>query len=152
MDRPPPPDHPTIFCTKCSYPLTGLPSLICPECGTEFDPRDLASFRRALVNPTILARNLDDSKAEYLRLLLETEGIHARVEHGVRTALVVLDYGATLWVNSQDEARAREAIERYDAAELEDAQREPWSCPECGEENDGHFLICWQCQTDRPAS
>lgn len=24
--------------------------------------------------------------------------------------------------------------------------REGWTCPSCGEQNDGHFGLCWQCQ------
>lgn len=34
-----------MFCLKCSYPLGGLSSHTCPECGTKFDPSDASTFR-----------------------------------------------------------------------------------------------------------
>jgi len=32
-------------CLKCGYPLRGLPSPVCPECGCAFDPADPGSYR-----------------------------------------------------------------------------------------------------------
>jgi hypothetical protein len=30
-------------------------------------------------------------------------------------------------------------------ANEENQQLEPWTCPRCGEENEGQFGSCWQC-------
>ena len=35
----------TPQCRSCGYLLHGLPSLICPECGTAFDPTEKDTFR-----------------------------------------------------------------------------------------------------------
>jgi len=34
----------TRYCRQCLYDLAGLPENRCPECGTEFDPTDRASY------------------------------------------------------------------------------------------------------------
>ena len=31
---------PVATCKECGYPLHGLPTNVCPECGTAFDPRE----------------------------------------------------------------------------------------------------------------
>jgi len=28
----------------------------------------------------------------------------------------------------------------------------PWTCKQCAEENEGQFMICWQCQAARPSN
>jgi hypothetical protein len=49
---PPGPMQPTKFCRRCLYPLDGLPSARCPECGGSFDPGDAATFLLAPIPPT----------------------------------------------------------------------------------------------------
>jgi len=38
------PDKPSMYCRQCQYVLDGLPDNRCPECGTEFEPTDPATF------------------------------------------------------------------------------------------------------------
>src|SRR5687767_9257598 len=37
-------DHPLGLCLSCNYPLHGLPTPRCPECGREFDPANPATM------------------------------------------------------------------------------------------------------------
>ena len=36
-----------MHCLECNYPLVGIESQKCPECGCAFDPSDRATFNRA---------------------------------------------------------------------------------------------------------
>ena len=37
---------PTMFCLSCRYPLNGLETFQCPECGRTFDPNSTITFTR----------------------------------------------------------------------------------------------------------
>jgi len=37
----------TRFCLECGYPLAGLPSRVCPECGRAFDRDDSSTYDTA---------------------------------------------------------------------------------------------------------
>jgi len=39
-------EHSLAFCKKCAYPLVGLPSHTCPECGQLFNPQNPRTFSR----------------------------------------------------------------------------------------------------------
>ena len=39
-----------MFCRSCSYPLTGITSQACPECGRVFDLADSTTFRNCPAN------------------------------------------------------------------------------------------------------
>lgn len=49
-----------------------------------------------------------------------------------------------LWIlNDNDYAKANEVINN----EVEKNKiQAPWICPNCGEQNEGSFEICWKCQ------
>ncbi|WP_064606335.1 putative signal transducing protein [Photobacterium sp. J15] len=49
-----------------------------------------------------------------------------------------------IWVCENQVAAARVLIERYENADYPD-----WRCPNCGEQNEGQFEICWQCGHDK---
>lgn len=44
MPTPPPTRRPRYLCANCRYPLEGLESNECPECGYQFNPSDPSSF------------------------------------------------------------------------------------------------------------
>lgn len=35
--------------------------------------------------------------------------------------------------------------------ELANASKEDWLCPSCKEVNEGQFMMCWQCQHEKPS-
>jgi hypothetical protein len=88
--------------------------------------------------------------------LLQADGIAAVVqgEHifAVRGALPV-SY-PTVWVLDEDDHdRAREIVLAYEqdaASDGEPLAPEPWTCPQCGEQIEGQFGLCWQCGAERP--
>lgn len=55
-----------------------------------------------------------------------------------------------LWVT--DERQVDEALALLEAMD-EDVDEFPadWQCPQCGEQVEGQFTLCWQCGNDRPA-
>ena len=59
-----------------------------------------------------------------------------------------------IWVPGEHAARAQEVLAAFDATYGEGAEDEapspPWTCAACGEEIDGVYDACWQCQADRP--
>ncbi len=51
-----------------------------------------------------------------------------------------------LWLlNDQDYDTARSIIETQ---VVNPVLMEPWTCANCGEENDGAFQLCWSCQNE----
>lgn len=53
-----------------------------------------------------------------------------------------------LWVSrDKDYQQAREII----AEQEQQPESEPWTCPNCGEENGGQFALCWNCQHELEA-
>lgn len=50
--------HWNIRCPKCGYPLAGLPSHRCPECGTVFEMSDLVETWTRLRHPRFTGREL----------------------------------------------------------------------------------------------
>jgi hypothetical protein len=83
-----------------------------------------------------------------LRALLEAEGIHCLVKNRHLSMTVgevpPIETWPSLWV--VDDARRAEA-ERLVAEILADdgEGQAPWRCERCGEEIDGRFAACWQC-------
>ena len=102
-------------------------------------------------------RAADSQEAERLRETLESEGIEARVVEDLLQGTLgcVRPIAAPrLWVHAKDFERARRIVE-------EQLQRvrggtppgNQWTCPQCGEQNEATFDLCWSCQAERkPAS
>ena len=85
---------------------------------------------------------------------LENHGIEAIVQ-GEHAAAVLgggagIDAWNELWV--VDEARVKEAAEivRRIIDEEPETDAEPWTCPNCGEDVEATFAVCWNCGTERP--
>jgi hypothetical protein len=78
--------------------------------------------------------------------LLEVEGIATQVRNqhlgSVMGEVPVFETWPQLWVvNDLDYDRALQLIESADA----ESPAEPWTCSNCGEINEGQFLVCWRC-------
>ncbi|MHC4441066.1 MAG: putative signal transducing protein [Planctomycetota bacterium] len=103
----------------------------------------------------------DSMEAHFVRCLLEREGIEA-VVFGETLSLargelpLTTDTLPSVWVKPEDVERAMTIVDRYEAGYFEDEGDEsfqpppPWICPSCGEEVEGHFTACWNCQTSKP--
>ena len=47
-------------------------------------------------------------------------------------------------------ARAREIIKQREPVPAVDEPAPDWRCPQCGEELEGTYHICWNCESPRP--
>ena len=103
----------------------------------------------------------DSMEAHFIRCLLEREGIEAVVfGEPLGLARGELPYTPetlpSVWVRSEDAEQALDVVEDYDMSDDMDGDDgeseplDPWICPNCGEEIEGHFTDCWKCQTPRP--
>jgi hypothetical protein len=95
--------------------------------------------------------DFDYMRVGQMQSLLEANGIGTYLKNqfgfGGTGELPFLETVPQLFVLSdRDVARARTLIAEHDPrAEAGEA----WSCDACGEENDGHFSVCWSCGTSR---
>lgn len=95
----------------------------------------------------------DESEAYVVKNLLEDAGIKSQV---VNDGLIMGAWSTTsatfaprVWVMHDDEPRAREIIENWkdeQQAGPPPVQAAPWKCPNCGEEVQADFEMCWNCQ------
>lgn len=87
--------------------------------------------------------------------LLENRGIEAIIkgEHlaAATGGIAPTDAWVELWV--VEEGQVEEALRIVEDAldESEVAEAPPWTCPNCGEEVEGQFAVCWKCGQERPA-
>ena len=88
----------------------------------------------------------------HIRNILEHAGIASVIKNErLSGALGEIPYLET-WpelhvVDSADAERARLLI----AAAMQDTPTSAaWTCTRCGEQNEGHFAVCWHCQTAAP--
>ena len=54
-----------------------------------------------------------------------------------------------IWVREGDESRARQVIAQWKGRRELEAPAAAWQCQQCGEEVEGNFDICWNCQSSR---
>ena len=85
----------------------------------------------------------------HYRNLLESQGIASQIrnEHLATIAgeIPFFETWPELWVvRDLDYDRARQLI---DGATADESPATPWTCPACGEENEGQFAACWNCGT-----
>lgn len=140
----------TMACLVCGYALDGLPSPVCPECGSEFDPADATTFRRILPDPVQLGR-FEMTQAYAACMMLERYGVPATV-HREEDGIIGHQHipKGALWVDRSDEQRARSMLETF--AHKAEHTSKPWMCAQCGEDIEGQFDSCWSCGEDRPAA
>jgi hypothetical protein len=91
-----------------------------------------------------------------LRTELEAEGIQSLVRNRDLSMTVgevpPIETWPSLWVLDDGQASAaQEIVDRFLADTGEPAPT--WRCPSCGEDIDGRFAACWQCdaETGEPA-
>ena len=101
-------------------------------------------------------RTNDPATMGIVRDLLLRKGIETKVlnQHATPAfpGVPLLDATPELWVvRDEDEATAEEVIARFESGEIRDElSREPWTCPQCGEVNEGQFTQCWRCAVGDP--
>lgn len=135
----------TMVCSACDYPLDGLASSACPECGHAFDRNDPETFRRVLDHPMDAWTARDQGEALRVRDELEAQGVPAVIDR--RSGMDVFGMGA-VWavcVSATDVRRAAELLKVRPSK----AAAQAWKCPACGEQVDAGFELCWQCGADR---
>ncbi len=79
--------------------------------------------------------------------LLESEGIAGEIRNailgGIAGEMPLDQVWPELWVvNDLHYDRAKELIGE---AIVNESPKEPWTCRNCGEENEGQFAACWNC-------
>ncbi len=91
------------------------------------------------------------TEAHLVMNLLLDEGIEAAVA-GENQPLSLMITPSAVLVRREDEARAREIIERYDAEQVARADRPDWKCPACGAKVIGAFDDCDACGAPKPGT
>ncbi|MEJ2479097.1 MAG: DUF2007 domain-containing protein [Acidihalobacter sp.] len=94
----------------------------------------------------------DSLRAGHVLNLLQQAGIGARMRNlylgGGVGDLPVNECWPEVWVDDEDEMRALTLLAELAQAEAEPGQE--WTCPNCGERNEGQFTECWRCGAERP--
>jgi hypothetical protein len=89
------------------------------------------------------------AEAEIARGLLVSNGIDALIssdDAGGMEPPLQYTAGVRLKVPASQLATAMKLLDDTLSAE---AQQEPWHCKACGQENEGHFAVCWNCGAER---
>ena len=89
---------------------------------------------------------------ETLKSILEQADIPCMIRNdNLSTALGELPFAECspeIWIlNDEDTPRAREIVDAWRNAEVEN--QDPWVC-RCGETSEGQFTSCWNCGRERP--
>lgn len=83
--------------------------------------------------------------------LLEVAGIEVRMKNqflgGGAGELPPTEAWPELWVDEADFARAEQVVTEFAQS---DSPQPEWTCPNCGEQVEGQFSVCWNCGTPRP--
>lgn len=100
-------------------------------------------------HPVTIAKYADSQEASMAKALLESHGIIGTAIGGaLNNALWHLGptiTGVELQVSAQDAKRATEIL---DSLRSSDGKARPdldWICPQCGEDVDAEFDVCWSC-------
>ena len=93
-------------------------------------------------------------QAEMFFGLLAQEGVECVVKNARLYSVVgeipFIECLPELWVIDDEVApRARLLLDGW-LQQKADCQVQPWTCPNCGENSDGLFELCWNCMTERP--
>lgn len=86
---------------------------------------------------------------ENVRNCLSQQGVESVLRNefaaGGAGGLAPLQTWPELWVNAEEYPQAQEMLE----ALLNAPSGQSWLCAHCGEENEGTFELCWNCQHAR---
>ena len=102
----------------------------------------------------------DAREAHYVSMVLKESGIEARVVGETPQAVdrvwpeaVEVAQGGSprVWIHKRDEARARRIVAEWEEQRRSETgpARPSWECARCGEDVEGHFDICWNCQSPK---
>jgi hypothetical protein len=147
------------LCRQCGYPLIGLPTHRCPECGWQFTLDDLRPEGEV---PPVWIDGQGVPMTKAIQQILELHEVP--FDRNVMDALYGINLGpaSPVWLHVDrrlywDTIHALlSAVGRDSGAPaLPPAARSkrggpPWRCTACGERNPGNFEICWQCQGEVP--
>ena len=100
----------------------------------------------------------DAQDAHLVEGILEDAGIAARVvgemlQAGAGELAMGPGSSPRVWVSETDQARARTIVAEWEKQRRADrsAVATPWKCAQCGEDVEGNFDICWNCQSAKPS-
>jgi len=146
-----------LSCMGCGYPLAGLGRLRCPECGSAVD---LEAYIPEGAMPPLYAEGRQVRMTDAVAELFRRYGIpHVQMTDSVGM-LPGLGMSGSLVRGYVAVARTHyfEAIDLLRRQKLGEPMPPPpppgrikgidWACPTCGEENPGHFEVCWNCGGD----
>jgi len=144
-----------LTCVHCGYSLRGAEARgQCPECGHAVTGSH---------KPMLVFSARDPFEAHLVKHELEAAGVEAHImgenlSTGRGEFPVTAQTQPSVWVRECDRAAAEQVIKQYvesnygDSAGAEsNAPTEPWICPNCHEEVEGDFALCWNCETPREA-
>lgn len=88
-----------------------------------------------------------------LQGLLEGHGIDCLLRNDFlfigRGELAITDTWPQLWVvDDADLPAAQNILQQWQHPEADTSG--PWTCPECGEESEAQFAVCWNCGEGKP--
>lgn len=86
------------------------------------------------------------AEVRLLQSLIEEEGMQCviRNEQIASTSAIGIWSVPELWVSDDDVVRAEQLVSRWQ--EQPAGEMESWVCSNCGEENEGQFGACWNCE------
>lgn len=87
---------PVMYCRRCDYPLEGLDSRVCPECGRGFDPADRLTFRPDWHWPEVEIFSTFLLRATYVPPVLFLLGLFLALRTGWNGALEVFGWLAVV--------------------------------------------------------
>jgi hypothetical protein len=95
---------------------------------------------------------VSSSEAYFVRNMLEDADVKAQVvDDTIDTGGARLPL-CRVWVAQSDAENARQCIQAWRSEHDKrsgDVKSEMWSCPNCGEQIEDQFDVCWQCQHAR---
>ncbi|MEM6755919.1 MAG: hypothetical protein AAF586_02030 [Planctomycetota bacterium] len=161
----PTPDAPLpdlgLACRVCGYPLAGVTRLSCPECGDAFALDDYipeGAFPPLIADGQAVRYSADLAElfaAYHLPIVEMHDPIHMIFGGGMVSWSDRTREGAAVAVARERWLEAVDLIRRWRQDEELPAPPEPveagpdWACAACGEENPGHFQVCWNCTAPR---
>ncbi|MEM6331783.1 MAG: hypothetical protein AAF823_00380 [Planctomycetota bacterium] len=152
-----------LKCQSCAYPLAGVTKRVCPECGWAFELDDL--IPEGAFPPLIADGEMVRATDELEELMQAYDVPLVRMQdplndvfgntfipgvsqgsQGVRVAVP-----RDRWLEAVDLVRRwRQNEELPLPPDPPDLDAPDWTCPHCGEDNPGHFEVCWNCMSERP--
>lgn len=83
---------------------------------------------------------------------LSARGIRCSVQNcyasGAIGDLSPFDAWPEVWIHDNEDLDLVTRLINDWQRELADQERKPWTCPRCGEDNEGSFDFCWHCGAD----